>query len=215
MTSGDQSEVNCRMSFLRNNTLTTRCQHLTRDISKILKSVNPHQVAPLRSQYLQFEKKNCPHTFHFLDQLIDEAMGDDDSTPPDDLSKSFSSTSERESGDGVSQTSGTSDSSWYLAKEETKQVNRSKVLLLGVLAIAAAVLGLCVFLVADEDEEDDFRAAVSSKLYQRLYTHCSRISRSSYYLNCLSLFLLFCKSAQPLVQGSFFRNHRMGPKQSA
>jgi hypothetical protein len=31
-------------------------------------------------------------------------------------------------------------------------VNRSKVLLLGVMAIAAAVLGLCV-LIADEDEE--------------------------------------------------------------
>jgi hypothetical protein len=99
-------------------------------------------------------------------------MGDDDS----DHSRSFSSTSERESAEGVSQTSGASDSSWYLAKEETKQVNRSKVLLLGVLAIAAAVLGACVFLVVDHDEEDDFRAAVSSKLYLRLYAHCSRIS---------------------------------------
>jgi hypothetical protein len=215
MTSGDRSEVNCRMSFLRNNTLNNKVSNLNRDISEIRKSVPPQQVATLRSQYLQFEKKNCPHTFHFLDQLIEEAMGDDDSTPPDDLSKSFSSTSERESGDGVSQTSGTSDSSWYLAKEETKQVNRSKVLLLGVLAIAAAVLGLFSFLIVDEDEEDDFRAAVSSKLYQRLYAHCSRISRSSYYLTYIFLFLLFCKSAQPLVQGSFFRNHRMGPKQSA
>jgi hypothetical protein len=91
-------------------------------------------------------------------------MGDDDS----DHSKSFSSTSERESGDGVSQTSGTTDSSWSLAKEETKQVNRSKVLLLGVMAISAAVLGLSTFLIVNEDEEDDFRAAVSSKLYRRL-----------------------------------------------
>ncbi len=86
-------------------------------------------------------------------------MGDDSS----DHSRSFSSTSEKESADGISQTSGTSDSSWYLAKEETTQVNRSKVLLLGVLAIAAAILGICVFLIADGDEEGDFRAAVSLK----------------------------------------------------
>jgi hypothetical protein len=137
------------------------CQHLTRDISEIQKRI-PSPVAELRSKYLQFEKKNCPHILHhFLDQLIEEAMGDDDSTPSDDLSKSFSSTSEKES-DG-SQTTGATDSSWYLAKEETKQVNRSKVLLLGVMAISAAVLGLFSFLIVDEDEEDDFRAAVSSK----------------------------------------------------
>jgi hypothetical protein len=86
-------------------------------------------------------------------------MGDDDSSG----SRSFSSTSEKESAEGLSQASGASDSSWYLAKEETKQVNRSKVLLLGVLTIAAAVLGLGVFLVVDGDEEDDFRSAVSLK----------------------------------------------------
>jgi hypothetical protein len=86
-------------------------------------------------------------------------MGDDDSTPSDDHSKSFSSTSEKES-DGP-QTVGDVDSSWYLAKEETQQVKRSKVLLLGVMVIAAAVLGLFAFLIVDEDEDDDFRAAVS------------------------------------------------------
>jgi hypothetical protein len=89
-------------------------------------------------------------------------MGADDSNPPDDLSKSFSSTSEKES-DGVSQTSGTSDSSWYLAKKETKQVNRSKGVLLGVMVIAAALLGLFVFRIVDEEEDNDFQAAVSSK----------------------------------------------------
>jgi hypothetical protein len=126
-------------------------------------------------------------------------MGDDDS----DHSKSFSSTSEKES-DGDSQTSATSDSSWSLASKETKQVNRSKVLLLGVMAISAAVLGLLTFLIVNEDEEDDFRAAVSSKLYLRLYARCSRISRSSYYLTCLFLFLLFCTFVQPLVRRLFF-----------
>jgi hypothetical protein len=90
-------------------------------------------------------------------------MGEDDSNPSDDLSKSFSSTSEKESGDGVSQATGDTDSSWYLAKEETKQVNRSKVLLLGVMVISAAILGLFSFLIVDEDEEDDFQVAVSSK----------------------------------------------------
>jgi hypothetical protein len=88
-------------------------------------------------------------------------MGDDDSLPSDDHSRSFSSTSEKD--DGGSQTSGTSDSSWSLARKETRQVNRSKVLLLGFMAIAAAVLGLFTFLIVDEEEDDDFRAAVSSK----------------------------------------------------
>jgi hypothetical protein len=100
-----------------------------------------------------------------LDLLTTEdTMGDDDPNPSDDVSKSFSSSSEKES-DGVSQTSATTctDSSWSLASKETKQVNRSKVLLLGVMAISAAVLGLLTFLIVNEDEEDDFRAAVSSK----------------------------------------------------
>jgi hypothetical protein len=87
-------------------------------------------------------------------------MGDDDSFPSDDHSKSFSSTSDKSDG---SQASGTSNSSWSLARKETKQVNRSKVLLLGVMAISAAVLGLFTFMIVDEDEDDDFRAAVSSK----------------------------------------------------
>jgi hypothetical protein len=85
-------------------------------------------------------------------------MGGDDSIPTDDHERSFSSTSEKS--DGCSQTS---NSSWSLARNETKQVNRSKVLLLGVMVIAAAVLGLFTFLVVDDDEDDDFRAAVSSK----------------------------------------------------
>jgi hypothetical protein len=88
-------------------------------------------------------------------------MGDDDSIPEDDLSRSFSSTSEKD--DSCSQASGTSDASWSLARKETTEVNRSKVLLLGVMVIAAALLGLFTFLIVDEEEDDDFRAAVSSK----------------------------------------------------
>jgi hypothetical protein len=89
---------------------------------------------------------------------------DDDSIPEDDLSRSFSSTSEKDESGSGSQTSGTSDAaSWSLARKETTQVNRSKVLLVGVMVIAAAVLGLFTFLIVDEDEDDDFRAAVSSK----------------------------------------------------
>jgi hypothetical protein len=87
-------------------------------------------------------------------------MYDDDSDASDDLSISTSSSSEHDDG---SQASGTSNSSWSLASKETKQVNRSKMLLLGVMVISAAVLGLFTFLVVDEEEEDDFRAAVSSK----------------------------------------------------
>jgi hypothetical protein len=73
-------------------------------------------------------------------------------------SKSFSSSSEKDDG---SQTSGKSHSSWSLASKETRQVNRFRVLLLGVMAISAAVIGLLTFLIVDEDEEDDFKAAVS------------------------------------------------------
>jgi hypothetical protein len=133
-------------------------------------------------------------------------MGDDDSVPSDDPEGSFSSTSEKS--DGCS--SQNSTPSWSLAKKETKQVNYSKVLLLGVMVIAAAVLGLFTFLVVDEDEDDDFRAAVSSKLYRRLYAHCSSISRSSSFA-CFILFLLFCTS---LVSHSFLRNHQIGPQTS-
>jgi hypothetical protein len=39
------------------------------------------------------------------------------------------------------------------------------------MAISAAVLGLFTFLIVDEDEEDDFRVAVSSKWYRCLSTH--------------------------------------------
>jgi hypothetical protein len=88
-------------------------------------------------------------------------MGDDDSIPSDDLSRSISSTSEKS--DGNTQASGSSNSSWSLVRKETRQMNRSKVLLLGVMALSAVVLGLFTFLVVDEDEDDDFRAAVSSK----------------------------------------------------
>jgi hypothetical protein len=87
-------------------------------------------------------------------------MCDDEFNAPDNHSHSSSSSSEKDDG---SQASGTSNSSWSLASKDTKQVNRFKVLLLGVMAISAAVLGLLTFLIIDEDEEDDFRAAVSSK----------------------------------------------------
>jgi hypothetical protein len=83
-------------------------------------------------------------------------MGND-SNSSDDLPPSFSSS---EKSEGYSQTSA---ASWSLARKETTQVNRSKVLLLGVMVIAVAVLGLFTFLIVDEEEDDAFRAAVSSK----------------------------------------------------
>jgi hypothetical protein len=90
-------------------------------------------------------------------------MSDDDSgsMPSENLSTSFSSTTEKS--DGNSNISGTSDASWNLARTETKKVNRSKVGMLGVMVIAAAALGVFTFLIVDQEEEDDFRAAVSSK----------------------------------------------------
>jgi hypothetical protein len=88
-------------------------------------------------------------------------MSDDDSgsMPSDDLSRSFSSTTEKS--DGNSQISGTSDASWNLARTETKKVNRSKMGMLGVMVIAAGILGPFTFLILDQEEDDDFQAAVS------------------------------------------------------
>jgi hypothetical protein len=88
-------------------------------------------------------------------------MGNDETIQSEAPSRSFSSSSEKS--DACSQTSKTSNSAWSLVKRETRQVNRTKVFLLGVMVIAAALLGLSTFLIFDEDEDDDFRAAVSSK----------------------------------------------------
>jgi hypothetical protein len=91
-------------------------------------------------------------------------MSDNDSgsMPSDnDFSRSFSSTTEKS--DGISQNSGNTDASWNLARTETKKVNLSKVVMLGVMVLAAVVLGLCTFLIVDQEEDDDFQAAVSSK----------------------------------------------------
>jgi hypothetical protein len=76
---------------------------------------------------------------------------------PSKLRSQYSHTSKQEKKDSIFQFLD------QLTSKETKQVNRSKVLLLGVMAISAVVLGLLTFLIVDEDEEDDFRAAVSSK----------------------------------------------------
>jgi hypothetical protein len=92
--------------------------------------------------------------------MSDDDDDDSSSMPSGNLSQSFSSTTEKS--DGYSQTSGT-DSSWNLARTETKRVNRSKVLLMGVMVIAAGVLALFTFLIVDQEEDDDFQTAVSSK----------------------------------------------------
>jgi hypothetical protein len=91
-------------------------------------------------------------------------MSNDDSgsMPSDnDFSRSFSSSTEKS--DGVSQTSGVTDTSWNLASTETKKVNRSKVVMMGVMVLAAGMLGLFTFRIVDQEEVDDFQAAVSSK----------------------------------------------------
>jgi hypothetical protein len=144
------------MSFPHNNVRNKKkCQQSTRDISEIRKRGLPQDevtIFALRKVKL-----------HLLDILITEdTMPDNESNLSDDLSKSLSSSSDEKESDGT-QTSTTTDSSWSLAGKETKQVNRSKVLLLGVIAISAAVLGLFTFLIVDEDEEDDFQVAVSLK----------------------------------------------------
>jgi hypothetical protein len=76
----------------------------------------------------------------------------------DDQSESESSETETNNTGGLSK-----DSSKKIVRAESNVVNRSKVLLLGVMVVAAAVLGLFTFLIVDAEEEDDFRAAVSSK----------------------------------------------------
>jgi hypothetical protein len=150
--SQDRNEVNfdiVEMSFLRNN---SRKNNPIRDISDI-------QYLSPKVEVTIFARRNKKKGLNF--QLtIQDTMDVHDSNQTDDHSKSFSSSSEKDDGSQTSATTRT-DSSWSLASKETKQVNRSKVLLLGVMAISAAVLGLLTFLIFDEDEEDDFRAAVS------------------------------------------------------
>jgi hypothetical protein len=117
----------------------------------------------LRSQHSYSEKAIASKAYilYLLLDLLRDNMGNDDSIRSEAPSRSFSSSSQES--DACSQTSKTSNSSWSLVKRETKQVNRSKVLLLGVMVTAAALLGLFTFLLVDEEEDDDFQAAVSSK----------------------------------------------------
>jgi hypothetical protein len=57
-------------------------------------------------------------------------------------------------------TQGSNDSSLNLAREETKAVNRSKLLVLGVIAIAAAACATATYLFTRSGEKEDFKSAV-------------------------------------------------------
>jgi hypothetical protein len=57
-------------------------------------------------------------------------------------------------------TQGSNDSSLSLAREETNAVNRSKVLVLAVIAIAATACGTATYLFTTSGEKDDFSSAV-------------------------------------------------------
>jgi hypothetical protein len=52
-------------------------------------------------------------------------------------------------------------SSLNIARAETKAVNRSKVVVLVVIAIAATAFGRATYLFTKDEEEDDFRSQVS------------------------------------------------------
>jgi hypothetical protein len=57
-------------------------------------------------------------------------------------------------------TQGSNDSSLSLAREETKAVKRTKLLVLGAIAIAAAGCGTATYIYTRSAEKDDFNSAV-------------------------------------------------------
>ena len=69
------------------------------------------------------------------------------------------------SGSGTGNTAGaesTSDSSFSLARSETRLVNRSKMLVFGVITLAAGLLGCMIFLLLTQEETTTFQIEVRS-----------------------------------------------------
>lgn len=54
-----------------------------------------------------------------------------------------------------------SDSSFSLARAETRAVNRSKLLVLAVIALAAGALGAMIYVLVDNEETYNFETEVS------------------------------------------------------
>jgi hypothetical protein len=77
------------------------------------------------------------------------------------------SSSQASSKSGTGNTAGaesTSDSSFSLARSETRLVNRSKMLVFGVITLAAGLLGCMIFLLLTQEETTTFHIEVRAKL---------------------------------------------------
>lgn len=84
-------------------------------------------------------------------EAADASSSDEASTNP-----SVSSKTEGQTNGGES----TSDSSFSLARAETRLVNRSKILVLIVIAIAAAVVGTTIYILLSQEEQNTFHNQV-------------------------------------------------------
>jgi hypothetical protein len=92
-------------------------------------------------------------------------MVDDDASV---ASSSASSISQSKMGDSVSSASGTgrstksgtSSSSWSLAREESRAVRRSRMIVLGVIAAAALLVAGLSYMFVANGEEHSFRQSV-------------------------------------------------------
>jgi hypothetical protein len=73
------------------------------------------------------------------------------------------------SGSGTGNTAGaesTSDSSFSLARSETRLVNRSKMLVFGVITLAAGLLGCMIFLLLTQEETATFQIEVRRRPFE-------------------------------------------------
>ena len=87
-------------------------------------------------------------------------MGNEEESIP---SASVHSTTQASVSGQSTSTSEGSGSSLGLAKEETKAVKRSKILVFAVILVAAAVVGALIYVLVDREEKDDFEASVSER----------------------------------------------------
>jgi hypothetical protein len=84
-----------------------------------------------------------------------DTMSDNDENEQSSESASLSSGTESNHTGGVSNASSIS-----LARAETNAVNRSKIVVLAVIAIAAAACGAATYFFTKSEEEDDFHTQV-------------------------------------------------------
>lgn len=106
----------------------------------------------LRNNGNNFLQSSAPST---KSEAKQDTMSDNDENEQSSESASLSSGTESNHTGGVSNASSIS-----LARAETNAVNRSKIVVLAVIAIAAAACGAATYFFTKSEEEDDFHSQV-------------------------------------------------------